>query len=380
MSQESHKFTVLEPIIRYNLINSVWEEATLKVRLYDDFGDKPLKEWRKDQLRFFKENTILTPIETQYFLDRIIKVKNAVDARHKLGEISTCTVCNSSPVPYCIIEWIKFCDLENIEFLDKGGFGEVYSAVWTRGEIVDWNATENDFVRQPKKVALKFLIVMNFLAQWNQVFNRNQTIRAYVVGGLGFTRNHEGKYMIVLDFCESDLRKYLQKNRKTLSWKDKVKIAWDISVDIQRIAETGSVHDDLHPANILLLNVDMIDNYNNWVISDLGTSSEILFGHRPPIIPGTPKVYADLMPKCWNKDPYERVSARDAAQILRVLLRNMMENSLVDEYSTEKNQLWNLSELGFTFFRTSELFNLDCVGVGHTNSKKYSLNILLVPI
>ncbi|RIB10017.1 kinase-like domain-containing protein [Gigaspora rosea] len=284
-----------KPIIRYNLINSVWEEATLKARLYDDFGDKPLKEWRKDQLRFFKENTILTPIETQYFLDRITKIRDTVDARHKLGEISTCNVCNlvkyskiycefcmrkklknekwtsenqkldifirncqnESPVPYCIIEWIKFCDLENVKVLAKGGFGEVYSAVWTRGEIVDWNTKENDF------------------AQWNQVFNRNQTIRAYVVGGLGFTRNHDGKYMIVLDFCESDLRKYLQKNRKMLSWKDKVKIAWDISVDIQRIVETGSVHGDLHPGNILLLNVDMTNNYNNWVISDLGTCGPI---------------------------------------------------------------------------------------------------------
>ncbi|KAF0458365.1 serine/threonine protein kinase [Gigaspora margarita] len=297
-----------EPIIRYNLINSVWEEATLKARLYDDFGDKPLKEWRKDQLRLFKENKILTPIETQYFLDRIIKVKNAVDARHKLGEISTCTVCNL----------IK-------EDLEK------YTA---RGEIVDWNATENDFVRQPKKVALKVfnsdeLPGNEFFqeAQWNQVFNRNQTIRAYVVGRLGFTRNHEGKYMIVLDFCESDLRKYLQKNRKTLSWK------------------VGKINAECTPFN---------DRYD-----DLSLASEILFGHRPPIIPGTPKVYADLMLKCWNKDPYERVSARDAAQILCVLLRNMMEDSLVDEYSTEKNQLWNLSELGFTFFRTSELFNLD---------------------
>ncbi|CAG8442096.1 21691_t:CDS:2 [Gigaspora rosea] len=318
-----------KPIIRYNLINSVWEEATLKARLYDDFGDKPLKEWRKDQLRFFKENTILTPIETQYFLDRITKIRDTVDARHKLGEISTYIFIrncqNESPVPYCIIEWIKFCDLENVKVLAKGGFGEVYSAVWTRVFDSD-ELPGNEFFQE---------------AQWNQVFNRNQTIRAYVVGGLGFTRNHDGKYMIVLDFCESDLRKYLQKNRKMLSWKDKVKIAWDISVDIQRIVETGSVHGDLHPGNILLLNVDMTNNYNNWVISDLGT------------------LYADLMFKCWNKDPYERVSARDAAQILRVLLRNMMENSFVDEYSTEKNQLWNLPESGFTFFQTSELFNLD---------------------
>ncbi|CAG8796700.1 7215_t:CDS:2, partial [Racocetra persica] len=42
----------------------------------------------------------------------------------------------------------------NIEFLAKGGFGKVYT-IRTRGEIIDWNVTKNDFVRQPKKVVLK---------------------------------------------------------------------------------------------------------------------------------------------------------------------------------------------------------------------------------
>ncbi|CAG8819278.1 24824_t:CDS:1, partial [Racocetra persica] len=52
-------------------------EATFKARLYNDYDEKSLKEWREDQSRFVKENTILKSMETKYLLDQIIKIREA---------------------------------------------------------------------------------------------------------------------------------------------------------------------------------------------------------------------------------------------------------------------------------------------------------------
>ncbi|CAG8629512.1 9053_t:CDS:2 [Acaulospora morrowiae] len=407
-------------------------------------------------MRFAKENTTLTPIETQYLINEIVKAREAVDARNKRGEESFCPICklpkhssrycehcmrvklkkevwtsgnpkidaflrkhqDESPVPYCIIEWIEFRDLKNVEFLAEGGYGKVYSATWTRGWIIDWDMKENNFIREPRNVALKIFNNNNFSkneifqeANWNQIFTRDRTVRNFVVLGLGFTKNEEGEYMIVFDFCEGgDLRAYLQKHYKNMSWKDKIGLAWNISVDLYRISETGSIHGDLHPGNILLLR-----NGGSWVISDLGTcesvdaqkeqmevkgvppyiAPELLEGYRktkesdiyafgiimweisagcaplgdrsidrvrislglrPPIVPGTPKIYADLMQNCWAANPRDRISAKDAAKTLQVLMRNMMENNFVDEYPVEENQSCKSQESDSSTHRTSKVF------------------------
>ncbi|CAG8756413.1 28696_t:CDS:2, partial [Dentiscutata erythropus] len=389
--------------IRHDQVNYVWKEAAFKARLYNDHMKKSLKEWRDDQLRFIKENKILTPVETQYLLNEITKVREAVDAKNKSNEIFICSICNlakyskiycehyESPIPHCIIEWVEFCELTDIGFLAEGGFGKVYKAICTRGNIIGWNEAENTFVRDSKsrKVALKVfngdgLPGDEFFqeAQWHQDLTRKRNLRPCVISILGFTRNQEGKYMIVLDFCEGgDLRNYLQKHYKEMSWQEKVKVAWDISLDIYGIVEYGSVHGDLHPGNILLLNESM---NNDWYISDLGTypylANDIICGLRPSIIPGTPKKYADLMRKCWAKDPHDRISAKDAVQILRVLLRDIIENNFIDEYSIEKNQSWNQPKLDFTVFRTSErliISNLvNCWDESHSNSNIYGTKSL----
>ncbi|CAG8592990.1 10246_t:CDS:2, partial [Dentiscutata heterogama] len=394
-----------EQEIRHDQVNYVWKEATLKARLYNDHMKKSLKEWRDDQLRFIKENTILTPAETQYLLNEITKTREAVDAKNKSSKIFICSICNlekysniycehyESPIPHCIVEWIEFGELTDIEFLAEGGFGKVHKAIWTHGKIIGWNETENTFVRdsKPRKVALKVfngdgLPGNEFFqeAQWHQELTRKRNFRPCVVSILGFTRNQEGKYMIVLDYCEGgDLRNYLQKHYKEMSWKEKVKIAWDISLDIQGIVRYGSVHGDLHPGNILLLNESMINECAGCVpfndrYGDPYLANDIICGLRPSIIPGTPKKYAELMRKCWAKDPHDRISAKDAVQILRVLLRDIIENNFIEKYSIEKYQSLNQPKLDFTVFRTSErliISNLvNCWDESHSNSNKLILH------
>ncbi|CAG8483229.1 29305_t:CDS:2 [Racocetra persica] len=194
--------------IRKDLVNHVWKEATFKARLYNDYDEKLLKEWHEDQSRFVKENTILTLMETKYLFDQIIKIREAVDKKIKVAKYSY-----ESPIPHCIVEWIEFCELENVKFLAKGG--NVALKVFNGDSLPD-----EEFFQE---------------AYWNHIFTKQWNYRPCVVGILGFTKNQEGKYMIVLDLCEGgDLQNYLQKYYKIMSWKDRVKVAWDISYDIYR--------------------------------------------------------------------------------------------------------------------------------------------------
>ena len=57
-----------------------------------------------------------------------------------------------------ILEWIPYNRLENIEFLDKGGFSTIYKAIWLDGPIKKWSKIKNNWIRHKnQKVVLKNL-------------------------------------------------------------------------------------------------------------------------------------------------------------------------------------------------------------------------------
>ncbi|CAB4404795.1 unnamed protein product [Rhizophagus irregularis] len=45
-----------------------------------------------------------------------------------------------------IVEWINMINLENVEYLAKGGFGTTFKAVWKDGPI--WNCDDNQWERK----------------------------------------------------------------------------------------------------------------------------------------------------------------------------------------------------------------------------------------
>src|SRR5207253_2841628 len=51
------------------------------------------------------------------------------------------------PNPNTIIEWIPFEKFKNIEYKTKGGFGFIYTAIWTDGWIVEWDDENQKFIR-----------------------------------------------------------------------------------------------------------------------------------------------------------------------------------------------------------------------------------------
>ena len=49
--------------------------------------------------------------------------------------------------PDTIIEWIPYKKLQNIDYLTKGGFSEIYTAGWVDGYFIEWNSKKQKLKR-----------------------------------------------------------------------------------------------------------------------------------------------------------------------------------------------------------------------------------------
>src|ERR1044071_4114798 len=55
-----------------------------------------------------------------------------------------------------ILEWIPYNRLKDIKYLNKGGFGTIYEAIWLDGPIKRYNDVEKSLIRfSNKKVVIK---------------------------------------------------------------------------------------------------------------------------------------------------------------------------------------------------------------------------------
>src|SRR3954471_3315905 len=50
-------------------------------------------------------------------------------------------------MPNLIVEWIPYNNLQNIKYLTKGGFSEIYTADWIDGNYFEWDSKENRLKR-----------------------------------------------------------------------------------------------------------------------------------------------------------------------------------------------------------------------------------------
>ena len=50
-------------------------------------------------------------------------------------------------VPNKVIEWIPYNKLQDIEYLTKGGFSEIYKATWIDGGYEEWDSKEQQLIR-----------------------------------------------------------------------------------------------------------------------------------------------------------------------------------------------------------------------------------------
>ncbi|RHZ84338.1 hypothetical protein Glove_83g111 [Diversispora epigaea] len=143
-------------------------------------------------------------------------------------------------------EWIPYSKFENIEYIDKGGFGKIYSATWKEGQIC--NLLKNQLYRSGDQ---KF---KNHL----KCIENDHITKCY-----GITQD----YMFVMEFVEDgNLRNYLRSNFFKLEWSDKIYILSEISDGLNYLHHKANViHKNFHAGNILSTGVTNL-------ITDLGLS------------------------------------------------------------------------------------------------------------
>ncbi|GET51924.1 kinase-like domain-containing protein [Rhizophagus irregularis DAOM 181602=DAOM 197198] len=138
--------------------------------------------------------------------------------------------------PEKIVEWIPYDNLQNIKYLTKGGFSEIYTAVWNDGRYYEWDSTKQQLTR--------FGIHDIVLRRLENVGSADQ------------------------------------------SWFEEAKSHLTITTALKDIHEENAIHRDLHSGNILF---DKIDQ--RLFISDLGfcgpadKSQNSIYGNLPYIAP-----------------------------------------------------------------------------------------------
>jgi serine/threonine protein kinase len=73
--------------------------------------------------------------------------------------------------------------------------------------------------------------------------------------------------MMIIEFAEKgNLRTNLSNNFNNIMWRDKIKLLYDITYDLNELHKSGYIHKDFHNGNILQIN----DTFS--YISDFGLS------------------------------------------------------------------------------------------------------------
>ena len=53
-----------------------------------------------------------------------------------------------------ILEWIPYSRFKNIEYIDKGGFGTIYKAIWLDCFIDSWSYDEKKWIRHNEETVV----------------------------------------------------------------------------------------------------------------------------------------------------------------------------------------------------------------------------------
>ncbi|CAJ0767718.1 1044_t:CDS:2, partial [Entrophospora sp. SA101] len=217
----------------------------------------------------------------------------------KIDKLIRYTQVNSTH--HDLLEWIEWDDIELIEYRDKGCFGEIHSAYWLSGPLSMWDRDLEYYNRHgPTKVAIK------------KIDNSQELSQEFV-----------NKY-----YEDGNIYKFLDKSEGLLCWRDIVEIIWLIAGGLKCIHREKLCHGNFHCGNILIDNRgDLLD----VAITDVGSgirpfsdiahdeklANEIIVdGKRPKICENNfPKVFIDLMRRCWENDTKRRPTAKELFEI-----------------------------------------------------------------
>ncbi|GBC03716.1 hypothetical protein RclHR1_05290004 [Rhizophagus clarus] len=269
------------------------------------------------------------------------------------------------------LEWVPYENFKNVNYITRGGFSRIYLADWL-GYICCWDIENQDWKRISEKVALKILnssfsTIKDFL---NEVKSHLEIYVSNIIQCYGITQDPEtNNYVMILEYCEDgNLKDYLNENY--VDYGLKIDHLLQISRGILHIHNSGKVHRDLHPGNILFNNTPYISDFGmcksakneskeriygvlpyvapevihystytkaadiysfgiimNEFLSETTPYKNIphdkklamdiyVYNFRPTISEDTPELLADLIKKCWDAKTENRPTAKDLYQIL----------------------------------------------------------------
>ncbi|CAJ0901084.1 11535_t:CDS:2 [Entrophospora sp. SA101] len=237
----------------------------------------------------------------------------------KIDKLIRYTQVNSTH--HDLLEWIEWDDIELIEYRDKGCFGEIHSAYWLSGPLSMWDRDLEYYNRHgPTKVAIK------------KIDNSQELSQEFV-----------NKY-----YEDGNIYKFLDKSEGLLCWRDIVEIIWLIAGGLKCIHREKLCHGNFHCGNILIDNRgDLLD----VAITDVGSgirpfsdiahdeklANEIIVdGKRPKICENNfPKVFIDLMRRCWENDTKRRPTAKELFEITGRWVSDTCDNPSPNETSRQ---------------------------------------------
>ncbi|RIA86746.1 hypothetical protein C1645_828812 [Glomus cerebriforme] len=90
------------------------------------------------------ESQILSPIPTSYNnIESTIRKRIILDDKSLTKDEKT----EATFMPGMIMEWIPYGNLQNIKYLTKGGYSEIYIAEWIDEHYIEWDSNEQQLKR-----------------------------------------------------------------------------------------------------------------------------------------------------------------------------------------------------------------------------------------
>ncbi|POG80186.1 kinase-like domain-containing protein [Rhizophagus irregularis DAOM 181602=DAOM 197198] len=267
--------------------------------------------------------------------------KNWTSGNEDVDELIQHSQLNAIHHKTCL-EWIPFEKFQSITYITRGGFGKIYSAKWPEGRIGYWDIEHRKWIRATNyEVALKSL---DNSSEISTDFLNEDIVFCY-----GITQDPNTKdYMMVLNYCKyGNLRNYYLNNSNDCM---KPCHLSRIANGLLSIHNAEKVHKDFHSGNILfsgsmfISDLGMCQPANNKekpdkkegvygvlpymapevllipfndIPHDHILAVKICKGLRPKISEGIPKLFVDLIMKCWDAKAENRPTAKELYQVLK---------------------------------------------------------------
>ncbi|CAG8470349.1 16659_t:CDS:2 [Dentiscutata heterogama] len=159
-----------------------------------------------------------------------------------------------------------------------------------------------------------------------------------------------------------NLRSYLEKNSKTMTWKKKVEALLDIIIGLDFLHERGVVHRDFHLGNLLVgyEGVIFITDIGQCVSADESSSTDIgvlhyyekdlilerMNGLQPRIPHYVPEQLTKLIKECWNIDSKKRPTSEKLHRTIKSWNTcNDFDSEFIE--AEKKSQSLDLLEIDF---------------------------------